>query len=167
VLPDAVLDQQQQQQQRQQQDVSGLQPLHHAELSAPGGKGFVAPWALHRLLQLLQETQGPAGFDAHMDTEPSSSSLNLLQPTWQQARQAAVAAAAGVEQGACAAGAVEGNAGVGGRAAEQQQQQPWQVQGRGLTAEEQQAWEPSRAVLQGRVLRQLRMSAGELAARLG
>jgi hypothetical protein len=167
-LPDAVLDQQQQ---RQQQEaaaaVPGVQPLHHAELSAAGGKGLVTPWALHRLLQLLQDTQCQAGFDAFMDTEPSSSSLNLLQPTWQQARQAAAAAAAGVDPAAAATAAVErAAAGADDRAAQQQQQ--WQAAGRGLSAEEQQAWEPSRQLLQGRVLRQLRLSAGgELAARLG
>jgi hypothetical protein len=170
VLPDAVLDQQQQ---RQQQEVGaaapGVQPLHHAELSAAGGKGLVSPWALHRLLQLLQDTQGAAGFDAFMDTEPSSSSLNLLQPSWQQARQAAAAAAAGVDPAAASAAPVDGAAAVAGadNGAPQQQQQ-WQAAGRGLSAEEQQAWEPSRQLLQGRVLRQLRLSAGgELAARLG
>lgn len=164
-----MLDQQQQRQQQQEAAaaVPGVQPLHHAELSAPG-KGLVAPWALHRLLQLLQETQGPAGFDAYMDTEPSSSSLNLLQPTWQQARQAAVAAAAGVEPAALAAAAADGSAATGRAASEQHPQQPWQAHGLGLSAEEQQSWEPSKAVLQGRVLRQLRMTAGgELAARLG
>jgi hypothetical protein len=164
-LPDAVLDQQQpKQQQEAAAAVAGVQPLHHAELSA-GGKGLVTPWALHRLLQLLQDTQCAAGFDAFMDTEPSSSSLNLLQPTWQQARQAAAAAAAGLDPAAAAAVAGAA-AGAGDRVAQQQQQ--WQAAGRGLSAEEQQAWEPSRQLLQGRVLRQLRLSAGgELAARLG
>ncbi|KAF6255628.1 hypothetical protein COO60DRAFT_196463 [Scenedesmus sp. NREL 46B-D3] len=167
VLPDAVLDQQQQ---RQQQDaaaaVPGVQPMHHAELSAAGGKGLVTPWALHRLLQLLQDTQGQAGFDAYMDPEPSSSSLNLLQLTWQQARQAEIAAAAGVEPAAAAAAFLTGAAGAGGTAAQKQQQ--WQVQGQGLSEEEQKVWEPSRALLQGRVMRQLRVAAGgELTARLG
>jgi hypothetical protein len=164
-LPDAVLDQQPKQQQEAAAAVAGVQPLHHAELSAAGGKGLVTPWALHRLLQLLQDTQCAAGFDAFMDTEPSSSSLNLLQPTWQQARQAAAAAAAGLDPAAAATAAVQGAAaGAGDRAAQQQ----WQAAGPGLSAEEQQAWEPSRQLLQGRVLRQLRLSAGgELAARLG
>jgi hypothetical protein len=106
------------------------------------------PWTLHRLLSLLQDSQGLEGFQAFLGTEPCSSSLNVLPELW--AAAAAVAA------------------GDGGGSAEQgaRQQHPWRREGRGFAAGEVQAWGGSAGLLHGRVLRQLKLEEGSIAAKL-
>eukprot|EP00879_Flechtneria_rotunda_P018396 GHRR01019297.1.p1 GENE.GHRR01019297.1~~GHRR01019297.1.p1 ORF type:complete len:376 (+),score=176.45 GHRR01019297.1:139-1128(+) len=157
VLRDSVL-QQQQDQEQQARQLAGISskgpiavplPLHWAELSGPAG---IMPWTLHRLMQLIRETQADAGFDAYIDTEPCSTSLNLMQNIWQQAQAAVAAGAAGSNTGrrVQSAGA-------------ECKQQP---SGWGWSSEQQQLWQQSTSLLQGRVLRQLRLKDRNLAARL-
>jgi hypothetical protein len=150
-----------------------LQPLHYAELRAPGG--LIMPWTVHRLLRLVADTQGGSlgGFQAYLGTEASSSSLNVLPELWQSVEAAAAEVAAGAaDAAACMYGAVA-DAARGARGQQQLQQRHWwQREGRGFWANEVVAWGSSAALLQGRVLRQLRVdgdgaaAAGGMAARL-
>lgn len=109
------------------------------------------PWTLHRLLSLLQDSQGLEGFQAFLGTEPCSSSLNVLPELWTAA--------------AVAAGSGGGSAGQGAARLQAQQQQ-WRVEGRGFADGEVQAWGGSAALLHGRVLRQLKLEEGSIAAKL-
>ncbi len=130
-----------QQAQQPAQQPGAPQQLHHAALSAPGG--VAAPWTVHRLLTLLADTQAPFGGAAvHLDTETSSSSLNVAPETWAAAlvgRQMAPEAAL---------------------------QSPVAVPLPGLTLAEASAWPGSADALQGRVLKALRLGTATVAARL-
>jgi hypothetical protein len=97
----------------------------------------------------LQDSQGLEGFQAYLTTEPCSSSLNALPELW-----AAAAAGGGGRVGA---------AGGGGGAHQQQQ---WRREGRGFAAAEVERWGCSAVLLHGRVLRQLRLEEGSIAAKL-
>lgn len=149
-LPDSVLDQQQQQQVGQQG--GALQPMHYAELS---GCQYIMPWTIYRLLQLLQDTQQDAGFDVWLDSDAHHSSVNVLPGIWQQV--VATCRKTGLPYAAAAA------------KNDQKQQQQWRVEEAGFSSIEQQQWQDSAALLQGRVLKQIRVMQGgeEAAARLG
>lgn len=138
------------------------QPLHYVELRAPGS---IMPWTLHRLLAVMQDTQGLEGFQAYFGTEPCSSSLNVLPELW--AAAAALAAAGGGGAGSSRVG-VNGAkvTAAAGDQDEKLQQQPWQREGRGFVAAEVGSWDGSAVLLHGRVLRQLRVEDGSVAARL-
>lgn len=150
-LPDALLDNKQQQRPAAGgADAAGAPlPLHYVELRAPS---FIMPWTLHGLLGLLQDSQGLEGFQAYLTTEPCSSSLNVLPELWGAAAAAAAAALA-------AAGIVGAGEGV-------QQQQLWRREGRGFAPAEVGSWGVSAVLLHGRVLRQLRLEEGSIAAKL-
>jgi hypothetical protein len=168
VLQDAVLEQQQASGKAAAAAAAGLeQHLHYAELRAPGG--VVMPWTLHRLLRCVQDSQAAHGFTAFLGTEPSSSSLNALPEQWAAADAAADAVAAAAAAGVAGAPHFAGRRSSSGR--QQPQAQHWQREGRGFAADEVQAWASSALLLQGRVLRQLRVDAsaqagGCMAARL-
>jgi hypothetical protein len=146
-LPDAVLDQQQRQAAAAAGAADGAAaplPLHYAELRAPSS---IMPWTIHRLLGLLQDSQGLEGFQAYLGTEPCSSSLNVLPELWAAAFTAA------------------------GRQDQQQQQQQQQQQdckrgGRGIADAEADCWGGSAALLHGRVLRQVKLEEGAISAKL-
>jgi hypothetical protein len=146
-LPDAVLDQQQRQAAAAAAAAAGAAdgaapplPLHYAELRAPSS---IMPWTIHRLLGLLQDSQGLEGFQAFLGTEPCSSSLNVLPELW----AAAFAAA-------------------GGQGPQQQQQQQCKRGGRGFADAEADSWGGSAALLHGRVLRQVKLEEGAISAKL-
>lgn len=169
VLPDVVLEQQQQHARGGGEAVP--QPLHYAELRAPGG--VIMPWTLHRMLRLLRDSQGArGGFTAYLSTEPSSAGLNVLPEQWASAEAAAAAAAAAgdaidAHAAAAACYALGGRAAAGfGCDALRSGPAHWQREGRGFWAEEVAAWGGSAVLLQGRALRQLCVDGGDMAARL-
>lgn len=163
-LPDALLDQQQQQRPAAAPggvDAAVPQPLHYVELRAPGS---IMPWTLHRLLAVMQDTQGLEGFQAYFGTEPCSSSLNVLPELW---AAAAALVAGGGGAGSSRAGVNGANAtAAGGDQDKKLQQQPWQREGRGFVAAEVGSWDGSAVLLHGWVLRQLRVEDGSVAAKL-
>jgi hypothetical protein len=99
---------------------------------------------------MLQDSQGLEGFQAYLTTEPCSSSLNALPELW-----AAAAAAAG-----------GGGGGASGGGGADQPPQQWRREGRGFAMAEVERWGCSAVLLHGRVLRQLRLEEGGIAAKL-
>jgi hypothetical protein len=130
--------------------------MHYVELRAPSS---IMPWTLYRLLGLVQDSQGLEGFQAYLTTEPCSSSLNALPELW-----TAAAAAAATSAAAAAAAAAAGFG--GGAQGLLQQQQQWRRDGRGFAAAEVKSWAGSAVLLHGRVLRQLKVEDGSIAAKL-
>jgi hypothetical protein len=117
---------------------------------------------VYRLGQLLLQTQSEAGFDVFLQGDAFSSSLNVPSEVWPQVHAAAVVAAApGLPEGMVTAALQDA-------AARAQQQQPWQQQELGFASAEQQSWQYSLSVLQGRMLKQLRVQGGvsSISARL-
>lgn len=163
VLSDVVVEHQQHQQASAPAAASNTPHLRYAELTAPGGS-LISPWAVYRLNQLLLQTQSEAGFDVFLQGDAFSSSLNVPSEVWPQVHAAAVVAAApGLPEGMVTAALQDAAA-----RAQQQQQQPWQRQELGFASAEQQSWQYSLSVLQGRMLKQLRVQGGvsSISARL-